>query len=494
MCNVFDGLTQLDWTLDPLALLARWPVDRRVAMLHSGRFDARWARYTIIGEPAGVYRYLAQPTNVDTQAATNLGRSVWQGPATLLDPAAFNHHPAHDLRHLLASGAGLWLGYLGYELGEYFESKVCHPNQPAGFQTNHPQTPLDDRHWPVVDLSCCPGWLVYDAMEKRWSAHGSWSPASQTYRSDTPDWWLDLPVVSPQSGDFYASDLTSMFTRHAYESAVRKVMDYIRAGDIFQANLTQRFTTRWQGDYPLAQREAFVKLNAISPAWYGAYIETAPLVDEDDTVAANQTGRVIASTSPELFLELDERHHVTTRPIKGTRPTSVSAAELAASEKDAAELNMIVDLLRNDLGRVCDYGSVQVTQPRTIETHPTVHHGVATIQGRLHDSRDVVDLLKAAMPGGSITGAPKIRAMQIIRELEPVTRGPYCGCIGFLTHDTCSLNIAIRTMLIDQDQHRVDFSVGGGIVADSNPASEYDETITKAQAILKTLNLQVNQD
>ena len=488
MCSVFDCPTELDWTLEPLDVLARWPADRRVAMLHSGRFNDRWARYTILAQPQGDYRFVAASANSPTNAVPKpSGVSQWQGLPNLIDPVGFKHHVADDLRYLLASGAGLWLGYLGYELGEYFEAAVTH----------HPHTPPhDDRHWPLVDLACCPGWLVYDARDKRWTTHGSWSPASLTYRKDQLTWWLDLPHAQPQTSDFAAADLTCVFTRTAYESAVARVMDYISQGDIFQANLTQRFTAKWQGRYPLAQRSAFVKLNQISPAWYGAYIETAPLTktgSSANTELAN-AGRVIASTSPELFLELDDRRHIVTRPIKGTRPASTPASELQASEKDAAELNMIVDLLRNDLGRVCDYGSVRVTQPRTIETHPTIHHGVATVTGNLHASRDIVDLLRAAMPGGSITGAPKIRAMQIIRELEPVTRGPYCGSIGFLTHDTCSLNIAIRTMLIDPIKQRVDFSVGGGIVADSQPASEYHETITKAQAILQTLDLQVNDD
>lgn len=484
MCSVFDCPTKLDWTLEPLDVLARWPVDRRVAMLHSGRFDARWARYTILAQPAGDYRYLAASSAAPSADLHVRGKSIWHGPDRLLDAQDFTHRPASDLRQLLASGAGLWLGYLGYELGEHFELAVR--------QGSNDQEPVDDRNWPLIDLACCPGWLVYDAMEKCWSAQGSWSPASMTYRKDQPHWWLDLPGLPVQSENFSASHLTSVFTRKSYEAAVSKAIDYIAAGDIFQTNLTQRLTATWQGNYPLSERASFIKLNEISPAWYGAYIETAP--DSQGQGNEQNIGRVIASTSPELFLEVDERRHIITRPIKGTRPVTVPASELQASEKDAAELNMIVDLMRNDLGRVCDYGSVRVTQPRTIETHPTIHHGVATIEGLLHASRDIVDLLKAVMPGGSITGAPKIRAMQIIRELEPVTRGPYCGAIGFLTHDSCSLNIAIRTMLIDPAKNRVDFSVGGGIVADSQPASEYDETITKAQAILRTLNLTVSSE
>jgi len=160
---------------------------------------------------------------------------------------------------------------------------------------------------------------------------------------------------------------------------------------------------------------------------------------------------------------------------------------LRKSPKDQAELNMIVDLERNDLGRVCRIGSVRVTQPRTIESHPTVCHGVATIEGTLRDDVTFVDLLRATFPGGSITGAPKIRAMQIIEELEPVRRGPYCGAIGYLASDgTMQFNVAIRTMIIKAGQ--VHIPVGGGIVADSNPEDEYEETLVKAQAMFSALN------
>jgi para-aminobenzoate synthetase component 1 len=199
----------------------------------------------------------------------------------------------------------------------------------------------------------------------------------------------------------------------------------------------------------------------------------------------------LLSTSPELFLAVDGRQ-VVTRPIKGTRPAAAPVDELLHSEKDTAELNMIVDLMRNDLGRVCSYGSVKVAQPRTIESHPTIHHGVATVTGELHPSRDIVDLLRATLPGGSITGAPKVRAMQIIDELEPTARGPYCGCIGYLSRDEAMLNIAIRTMQLHRevdDHYTVHCHAGGGIVADSNPAAEYQETLTKARAMIAALSI-----
>jgi para-aminobenzoate synthetase component I len=166
-------------------------------------------------------------------------------------------------------------------------------------------------------------------------------------------------------------------------------------------------------------------------------------------------------------------------------------AALRDSIKDQAELNMIVDLERNDLGRVCEIGSVKVTQPRAIEAHPTVYHGVATIEGRLRPDVNFVDLLRATFPGGSITGAPKIRAMEIIDELEPTRRGPYCGAIGYLAADgSMEFNIAIRTMIVKDGLVHV--PVGGGIVADSNPAEEYEETLVKAQAMFAALGVSMH--
>ena len=183
--------------------------------------------------------------------------------------------------------------------------------------------------------------------------------------------------------------------------------------------------------------------------------------------------------SPELLLDVDgATRRVVTRPIKGTRPRRVDRRELIESEKDAAELHMIVDLMRNDLGRVCRYGSIRVPRARTIETHGRVHHGVGEVVGTLREGVGLGELLRATFPAGSVTGAPKIRAMQIIEELEPVTRGPYCGAMGFISGDgSVRLNVAIRTAVVTGAV--IDYAVGGGIVADSDPAAEYQESLDK---------------
>ena len=204
-------------------------------------------------------------------------------------------------------------------------------------------------------------------------------------------------------------------------------------------------------------------------------------------------GAAIVSASPELFLDLRDGRAVT-RPIKGTRPRTGDAPldaihrrQLGQSDKERAELAMIVDLMRNDLGRVCAFGSIRVTDPGRIEQHPTVFHRVATIEGMLSPGRDWLDLLRASFPGGSVTGAPKIRAMQIIDEIEETPRGVYCGSIGWIGLDgSMSMNIAIRTML--QTRSKVHIYAGGAIVADSEPEQEYEEMLAKASGMFRALN------
>jgi len=269
--------------------------------------------------------------------------------------------------------------------------------------------------------------------------------------------------------------IRSNFTKAEYLDAVQACKEYIAAGDIFQVNLSQRFET----ELKVSPAELYLRLRRINPAPFACYIGF------DDMA--------VVSSSPERFLKVTGRH-VETRPIKGTRPRRKSAAfnarmrrELLNSEKDNAELAMIVDLERNDIGRVCSYGTVRVTEPRVLEAHPTVYHLVATVEGELHEGFDIIDLLKACFPGGSITGAPKIRAMEIIDELEPTKRSVYTGAIGYISSNGCmDLNIAIRTFIVNGK--RAFFQVGGGIVADSEPESEYDETLDKAKALIQSVS------
>jgi len=263
-------------------------------------------------------------------------------------------------------------------------------------------------------------------------------------------------------------------THDQYLEKVRRILEYIAAGDVYQVNLTQRFTTPTAAP-PL---ELYRRLRRTNPAAYAAWLGWGD--------------GAILSSSPELFLDVRDGR-VVTRPIKGTRPRigdpvvdAAAQQELLHSEKDAAELTMIIDLLRNDLGRVCEFGSISVESASTLETHPTVYHLSSTIVGTLREGVSALDLLRAASPGGSVTGCPKIRAMQIINELEPSRRNVYCGSIGYLGLDgSMCMNIAIRTMILDRGM--LHLHAGGAIVADSDPQSEYDETLAKARGMFRAL-------
>ncbi len=268
--------------------------------------------------------------------------------------------------------------------------------------------------------------------------------------------------------------LTSNFHRDEYLAAVRRAIEYICAGDCFQVNLAQRLL------YPaeISPLELYCRLRERNAATFGGYFDLGEFI--------------IASASPERFLRVDNGE-VEARPIKGTRPRGATLRqeqqrieELLQSGKDRAENIMIVDLLRNDLGRVCRYGSVQVPALCGLETYRYVHHLVSEVRGRLREGLGPVDLLRAAFPGGSVTGAPKIRAMEIIAELEPTARGPYCGSLGYLGFDgSMDTNILIRTFTVGGGW--IQFPVGGGIVADSVPEREYEETWHKAEGMLRAL-------
>ncbi|MHC1578286.1 MAG: aminodeoxychorismate synthase component I [Dehalococcoidia bacterium] len=270
--------------------------------------------------------------------------------------------------------------------------------------------------------------------------------------------------------------LTSNFTREDYISAVNRVREYIAAGDVFQVNLSQRF----EADLKVSAYELYERLRAVNPAPFASYL--------------NFPDMTVVSASPERFLKV-QGDLVETRPVKGTRPRGRDsiederlAYELTHSTKDNAENIMIVDLERNDLGRVCRYGTVKVTELAMLETFPSVFHLTSTVVGRLCGDKSNTDLLKAAFPGGSITGAPKVRAMEIIDELEPTKRSVYTGSIGYMGFNgDMDINIVIRTFLIKES--KAYFQVGGGIIYDSDAEAEYMETLYKAKALIQALQL-----
>lgn len=352
--------------------------------------------------------------------------------------------------------AGGVVGFFGYELRRFTEECEVHARNDLG-------TP--DCWLGVYDAA-----LVFDHREQ--AIHVSGDPEAFDALEDA----AAHADGSCDDGPMTCESPTSDFTRDEYLRAVERIKEYIAAGDIYQANLAQKFTARTDLD-PWA---LYRRLKERNPAPYAALLNTGEMQ--------------AVSSSPELFLNLDPRtREVVTKPIKGTRPRGRDpmedrrlADELLASEKDRAENVMIVDLERNDLGRVCEVGSVRVPELVVMESHPTVHHLVSTVTGRLTAEHDAVDLLKACFPGGSITGAPKVRAMEIIDEIEPVTRGVYTGAIGYLGFDgAMNLNIAIRTAVMKDGI--CSFHMGGGIVADSDPEGEYRETLDKGRAFFEVL-------
>jgi len=448
-------------------------------MLDSSALHPAYGRYTVLAcEPLEVLTLRdGRLTNRAGRVLADDRQSLWSALRAAAGCVELTH-PAPQTPYVPG-----WIGYFGYELGRYIERL---PGRAVR------DTALGDLRIAFYDAL-----LVYDALRRRWSlvelafdapppGAGGAAEALRTiadatrlgrYCPETPE----SPPGTTDQADAAARPLAEAqpnFTPAEYQQAVARCVEYIAAGDIFQVNLSQRLAVRGVAD-PLGLYRALRRRN---PAWYAAYLR----------FEAGGKPCWILSSSPELFLRV-RGDHVTTRPIKGTRPRvgheptdQALRRELLSSPKDNAELAMIIDLLRNDLGRVCRYGTVRVTDPRALETHPTVFHLVGTVEGRLYEGVGPAELLKATFPGGSITGAPKIRAMEIIDELEPVARGVYTGCIGIVGADrSCEWNIAIRTIVCEADRALV--QVGGGVVADSSPLGEYEETLDKARALLEAI-------
>ncbi len=450
------------------------------AILETARPGPKFARYSVL---------TADPIDVFTcESAINV------------DPIAALHARTQALPPVAASATrtvpfcGGWIGYLGYESGLGIERLI---------PTTLRDVPIPDARFALYDTAA-----VFDHVENRWYAVAvDWPCWSGIDRPSTKERIEGIRRQLRQAGGLsttgsgatgglpasagqpvnkggqaargtsqvdHTPRVTANMSRRAYLAKVARAKEHIAAGDIYEVNLTTRFSAKTTAS-PL---ELYRRLRAADPSSHGA------LISWDKSA--------IISASPELFLDL-KGDRVVTRPIKGTRPRGGNAREdetlrraLAESEKDAAELNMIVDLLRNDLGRVCAPGSVRVVEAGEIETHPTVFHRVATIEGRLAAGRGWADLLRASFPGGSITGAPKIRAMQIIDELEPTRRSAYCGAIGMIGLDgSVSLSVAIRTMI--QVGQSVHLHAGGAIVADSQPNEEYRELLAKARGMFAAL-------
>ena len=374
-------------------------------------------------------------------------------------------------------------GLMGYELGQCWE--------------RIPSAAHDEFQLPVMAVGLYDWVLAWDHFAGRvWIISHGWPESDPSRRheraadrirqvKDTLATGRKIPrdaipnsecpvQISEQHLLIGSENVTSTFSREKYLQTVERVIDYIRAGDIFQANLSQRLLAR----SPCDAVELFARLRTVNPAPF------AGLMQWDDWA--------IVSASPERFLCVTDGE-VETRPIKGTRQRKrgpeadlFTRDELRESDKDQAENVMIVDLLRNDLSRVCQAGTVRVPQLCSVESYETVQHLVSEVRGQLQPETTIWDLFRATFPGGSITGAPKVRAMQIIAELEPTVRGPYCGSLFYVSFDgQTDSNLLIRSFV--QRYGWLQCNVGGGIVAQSNPIAEYEETLTKAAGMLKAL-------
>ena len=426
-----------------------------------------WLDSAARGGPSGRYDIVAADPCVTLRTRGRMTEIATRGGATTSSPRS----PFALLRAQLGERCaatedlpfyGGAIGYFGYDLGRLLERL--------------PSIAAADVDMPELAIGIYDWALVVD-HEKRSARLVGLGRDPRTFEQ-----WPSLlerlvpPLKSKPDEPFRVRTRPhSTVSRDQYAAAFRRVQEHIRVGDCYQVNLTQRFEARADGD-PWA---AYLKLREINPAPFAAYLDFPD-------------GRVLCS-SPELFLRV-VGDHVETKPIKGTRPRGADdardralAAALRTSAKDRAENVMIVDLLRNDLGKACVPGSVRATKLFDVESFASVHQLVSTIEGRLSPGKDALDLLEGCFPGGSITGAPKVRAMQIIEELEPQRRGVYCGAIGYVGYDgNLSLNIAIRTLV--QHGDAIYAWAGGGVVADSEVDAEYQESLDKAAALLAVLN------
>lgn len=456
-------LEPIDAPADPEAAIRAILAADRPAILDSSAAHPQYGRYCILAcDPAET---LLCPGQAGTDPFRALSDAVHDTPRIGSSECPGQSTPF----------VGGWIGLLSYEAGRWLE------RLPA--RTGH------HRFLPTACFSLYDTAVVYDRLRNEWMILAVEWPADCRLSSRPPvgkrlrDIQHTLRQSVTEERQSLPQEITETRadrTREQYEAVVRRVIEYIAAGDVFQVNLAQRFVVPTR-EHPA---EVFLRLRRHNPSCFGAYLALP--------------AAVVVSASPELFVSL-RGQDVITRPIKGTRPRSADPARDAAlrqalweSSKDRAELAMIIDLERNDLGRVCEYGSIRVLEAAVAEEHPTVHHLVGTIIGRLRDGLDAIDLLRATFPGGSITGAPKIRAMEIIDELEPVPRGVYCGSIGCIGLDgSATFNIAIRTAAFAAGEAEV--YAGGGIVADSVPSDEYDETLAKAAALLDALGARLDE-
>jgi para-aminobenzoate synthetase component I len=440
-------------------------------LLRTGSFDSPSARYSFVAaSPFLTFRSFGSRCEITTPQSPDPGpRTQFGNPWPILDALLARCELLDEID--LPFPLGGCFGYWGYDLKNFVEPKL-------------PRRAINDLELPDCHAGFYGSLTVFDhqlgktfVVSTGLAADGS---RNENRAREQFDFWRTKLSTQWEMQDMRyaarriesriphpASRITSNLSRADFIAAVERAQRYIRAGDIYQVNLSQRLAARCD----LSGWELFRRLAAVSPAPFSAFLDCGDVQ--------------LASSSPELFLRLSGSH-LRTRPIKGTRPRDANptrdaqlAYELQTSPKELAELVMITDLLRNDLGKVCEFGSVQTPELARLERFAQVQHLVSTVEGRLRPDVTHLAALAACFPGGSITGAPKFRAMEIIDELEPLARGPYTGALGYLGFNRESqLSIIIRTAIYRGPT--ACFHVGAGIVADSNPEAEYEETLAKA--------------
>jgi len=453
--------------------------DRMPFLLESAMLMERYGRYSILGsDPVMV----ARSKNGVTEVFANGSRKVFEkDPLKIVDEQIrfFGHINKENGEYSWLPFTGGAVGYFGYDLNRQIERM--------------PDIAEDDLRIPDLYLGFYTEVVIIDHKDKRAFAVAYTKNTSKkgmkeakarldklilkvNMRSAGGKATGALKAPHKDENGAVAANLTSNFTRRDYNETINKAKHYISEGDIFQVNLAQRFAV----DLKVDHYALYKYLRNKNPAPFAAFLDYGDFS--------------VLSSSPERFMLVEDRY-VETRPIKGTRPRykdrekdKAAIKDLKASEKDSAEHVMIVDVKRNDLGRVCEFGSVKVPDLMVVESYEAVHHLVSTVAGELRPGVGAIDLIKASFPGGSITGAPKIRAMEIIEELEPHRRNIYCGSIGYIsTNGKMDTNIVIRTITAIGDKAYL--QVGGGIVADSDPDAEYQETLDKARALFDALGL-----
>ncbi len=431
-----------------------------LVLLRSGSFDFPQARYSFLAT-----RPFLTFQSAGSRCQTAFGPVVTEqfgDPWRLLDALMARYELLDELD--LPFPLGGCFGFWGYDLKNFVEPQLK-------------RRAVNDLELPDCHVGFYSSLLAFDhRLERAWIISTGLCPDGTRQearaRQEVASWleWLQSPSLETRREDFPVFEslpINSNILQPEFIEMVRKAQRYIRAGDVYQVNLSQRF----EAQAALSGWDIYEALSSLSPAPFSAYYHGGAFE--------------LASSSPELFLRLSGSHLIT-RPIKGTRPRSSDptqdaqlAYELQTSAKEVSELVMITDLLRNDLGRVCAFGSVQVPELIRLERYSQVQHLVSTVEGELRPGVTHFEAFAKCFPGGSITGAPKIRAMDIIDELEPVTRGPYTGAIGYLGFNRESqLSILIRTAVTTAG--RIYFHAGAGIVADSEPLAEYEETLAKA--------------